>query len=152
MHTHEAGQQQSARLRAEITRLQAQCEAQRAALEALFASQKRYAGRKHRQAAAKYAFIREHAGQWRIDDMCRALGVSRISYSRYLQRQSSPTSGGRMRDEALLEHIRTVHAASQGRYGWPRTHRELREQGVRVGKERVRRLMQEHGIQGRGGV
>lgn len=34
--------------------------------------------------------------------------------------------------------------------GWPRIWRELRKQGIRAGKRRVQRLMQQHGICARG--
>jgi putative transposase len=47
-------------------------------------------------------------------------------------------------------HIRAVYAANRGAYGWPRIWRQLRAQGIRVGKQRVQRLMQTHGIQARG--
>jgi len=53
-------------------------------------------------------------------------------------------------DEALLVHIRAAYAENRGAYGWPRIWRQLRAQGVRVGKQRVQRLMQQHGIQARG--
>jgi putative transposase len=53
-------------------------------------------------------------------------------------------------DEALLVHIGAVYAENRGAYGWPRIWRQLRRQGIRVGKLRVQRLMQQHGIQARG--
>jgi len=53
-------------------------------------------------------------------------------------------------DEALLVHIRAVHAETRGAYGWPRLWRELGQRGVRVGKQRVQRLLQKHGIRARG--
>jgi transposase InsO family protein len=34
----------------------------------------------------------------------------------------------------------------KGEYGWPRVWKELLANGVRVGKERVRQLMAQHGI------
>ena len=43
----------------------------------------------------------------------------------------------------LAQRIRTVHLASWGTYGAPRVHRELRDQGVHVGKKRVARLMKD---------
>jgi transposase InsO family protein len=52
--------------------------------------------------------------------------------------------------EGLLVHIRAVYAANRGAYGWPRIWRQLRAQGIRVGKQRVQRLMQQHGIRARG--
>ena len=53
---------------------------------------------------------------------------------------------GRLSDEALLTHMRAIHAEVRQEYGWPRMHKELLARGVRVGKERVRRLMQQHGL------
>jgi transposase InsO family protein len=49
-----------------------------------------------------------------------------------------------------LVHISAVYAENRGAYGWPRIWRQLRAQGIRVGKQRVQRLMQKHGIQARG--
>ncbi|BBI43529.1 hypothetical protein KPSA1B_102257 [Pseudomonas syringae pv. actinidiae] len=50
----------------------------------------------------------------------------------------------------MLVHIRAIHARSRGSYGWPRIWRGLLADGVRVGKERVQKLMQLHGICGKG--
>ena len=36
----------------------------------------------------------------------------------------------------------------RGAYGWPRVWRQLRAEGVRVGKQRVQRLMQQPGPSG----
>jgi putative transposase len=53
-------------------------------------------------------------------------------------------------DEALLVYISAAYAENRGAYGWPRIWRQLRAQGIRVGKQRVQRLMQQHGIRARG--
>jgi transposase InsO family protein len=53
-------------------------------------------------------------------------------------------------DEALLTHIRAIHAETKGGYGWPRVWKELLARGVRVSKDRVQCLMQTHGIKARG--
>ena len=42
-----------------------------------------------------------------------------------------------------------AHRRNRGIYGSPRIHRELRAQGVRVGKKRVERLMRDNGLKGR---
>ena len=55
-----------------------------------------------------------------------------------------------MSDAALLAHISAVYAEHRGAYGWPRIWRELVKRGIRVGKQRVQRLMQKHGIRARG--
>jgi len=41
-------------------------------------------------------------------------------------------------------------AKARGAYGWPRVWRQLKASGVRVGKLRVQRTMQQEGIRGRG--
>jgi putative transposase len=72
--------------------------------------------------------------------MCRVLGVTRSGYYAWSQK---PRSRHKQRDEELAEHIRAIYQESFGRYGSPRIHNELQVQGVRCGKKRVARLMQE---------
>lgn len=54
-----------------------------------------------------------------------------------------------MSNDALLAHIKVIHAQVKCEYGWPRMWKELLARGVRVGKERVRKLMAQHGIRAR---
>ena len=49
----------------------------------------------------------------------------------------------------MLAHERAIHAEVKGEYGWPRMHKELLARGIRVGKDRVRKLMKQHGIKAR---
>jgi putative transposase len=59
------------------------------------------------------------------------------------------TDPRRVLDDAVLsERIRTIHAASDGNYGSPNIHAELRDGGTRVGRKRVARLMRVAGIRG----
>lgn len=46
----------------------------------------------------------------------------------------------------MLADIRQLHSQSQGRYGSPRIANELREQGVKVSRNRVARLMRQAAI------
>ena len=87
--------------------------------------------------------------------MCDLLGVSTSGYFAHLRRRGAdkPSKLGtsqRISNEALLAHIRAIHAQVRGEYGWPKMWKELVARGIRVGKERVRRTMQEHGIKARG--
>ena len=43
-----------------------------------------------------------------------------------------------------------IHAETRGGYGWPRTWKELLARGIGVGKARVQKLMQLHGIRAKG--
>ena len=93
-------------------------------------------------------------GSWPVSLSCEVLGVSVSGYfeheRRRRQRRSSQAGSGRLSDEALLAHIRAIHAEVRQEYGWPRMTKELCARGHRVGKERVRRLMKQHGIKARG--
>jgi putative transposase len=48
----------------------------------------------------------------------------------------------------LLGEIRAIHTDSDGTYGSPRVHAELRRRGWHVNRKRVERLMRTHGIAG----
>ena len=98
----------------------------------------------------KYAFIRDHRRVWPIRVQCRVLRVSVAGYHEHLARRRDLDQRRRLSDEVLLLHIRAVYAENRGAYGWPRIWRQLRFQGLRVGKLRVQRLMQQHGIRARG--
>ena len=79
---------------------------------------------------------------------CDVLEVSASGYFVWQRRRDAgrPGPAGRHSDEALLAHMRAIHAEVRQEYGWPRMHKELLARGIRVGKERVRHLMQQHGI------
>ena len=98
----------------------------------------------------KYAIIQRHRRVWPIRVQCRVLGVSVSGYHQHKKRLQGIAQRRHLSDEALLVHIRAAYAENRGAYGWPRIWRQLRAQGIRVGKQRVQRLMQEHGIQARG--
>ena len=98
----------------------------------------------------KYAFIERHRYLWPICVQCRVLLVSVSGYHQHLARRRQIAQRRHLNDEALLVHNSAVYAENRGAYGWPRIWRQLRRQGIRVGKRRVQRLMQQHGIQARG--
>jgi len=86
-------------------------------------------------------------------DLCEVLNVSVSGYFEHQRRraQARPSVPGRRHsNEALLAHIRAIHAEVKGEYGWPRVWKELLARGIQVGKDRVQRLMQAHGIKARG--
>ena len=49
----------------------------------------------------------------------------------------------------LLAHIRSAFALSNATYGSPRMTRELRDDGITVGRHRVARLMGENALKAR---
>lgn len=88
---------------------------------------------------------------WPVSLMCEVLEISTSGYFNWKRGQGEPDHcpSRFQSDEALLAHMRAIHAEIKGEYGWPRMHKELLARGIRVGKERVRVLMQRHGIKAR---
>jgi transposase InsO family protein len=76
-------------------------------------------------------------------------GMFEVSRAAYYQRKKQSPSARELADAELVQKIRQVHAESDGTYGSPRVHEELRHRGVECGRRRVRRLMREHGLDGR---
>jgi putative transposase len=62
--------------------------------------------------------------------------------------RSRPRSHRTAEDSSLLDRIRAVHTRSRGTYGAPRIHAELAEEGRRVGRKRIARLMRAVGLRG----
>ena len=101
----------------------------------------------------RYAWISGHKRQWPVTLQCEVLKVSASGYFEHIARKGSdePSKPRRgLGDEAVLAHIKAAHAGSKGEYGWPRIWKELLGKGVRVGKDRIQRLMKLHGIKARG--
>ena len=77
--------------------------------------------------------------------MCRVLEVSKGGYYAWLKQ--TPSTRAR-RDGELTAVIEAIHAESDGTYGRPRIHAELRERGVKVSSKRIGRLMKQRGLEG----
>ncbi len=72
--------------------------------------------------------------------MCRVLGVSESGfYACQHQRE----------DAQIIQEIRQAFTLHQGRYGSPRLHRELRDQGRCISRKQVARLMREADLSAR---
>jgi putative transposase len=91
------------------------------------------------------AFIDEKRDAFGVGPICRTLGVSA---SAYYQRRTGRRSARQVEDERLLERIERLHQANYFAYGYRRMWKALGRAGFQVGRDRVKRLMREHGIQG----
>ena len=98
----------------------------------------------------KYAFIQQHRRMWPVSVQCRVLHVSAAGYHAHLARRTSGAQQRYVSDEALLVHIKAVHAETRSAYGWPRIWHSLVTRGIVVGKQRVQKLMQLNGIRAKG--
>ena len=91
----------------------------------------------------KYAFIDEHRSGFRVKKMCHILSVSRSRYYAWRRRSKGPRQ---LENERLLERIKEAYKIGRRTYGSPRITKELRENGILCGKNRIARLMRLHGI------
>ncbi|WP_454913224.1 IS3 family transposase [Stutzerimonas chloritidismutans] len=91
----------------------------------------------------KYAFIRDHAAQYPIRRLCRAVGASPSGYYAWRNRAESRRSKA---NRILLGQIEAVHRDSRQTYGPIRIHRELTSQGNSAGLNRIARLKREAGL------
>jgi len=91
------------------------------------------------------AFIDEHRGGFGVEPICRVLDVSASAYyHRATGRRSERVIG----DELLVEQIRAVHEANYYAYGYRKMWLALKRVGESVGRDHVKRLMRQNGIQG----
>lgn len=91
----------------------------------------------------RYAWIKKHSDQFAVTRMCRVLEVSRTGYCQWQARAPSERSQA---NRALDAQVAALHGANKRRYGRNRILRGLRNQGVRVGHERVRKSLNRQGL------
>lgn len=94
----------------------------------------------------RFEFIRAEKAAFSVERLCEALQVSRSGYYAWAERSPSPRARS---DEQLGAEIRAIHREHKDRYGSPRIHSELTEQGHRISRKRVARLMRENGLKAR---
>lgn len=94
----------------------------------------------------RYRFIETEKATYPVAFLCKVLGVSRSGF--YAWRQRPPSHRSQV-DCALTACIVAIHRESHRTYGVPRVHAELQEQGNRVGRNRVWRLMRAAKLAGR---
>src|SRR5919202_3690109 len=91
----------------------------------------------------RYRLVAAERAAFPVRTLCRVAGVAASGFDAWLRR-----GPGRRRedDRRVGERIATIVAASRRTSGSPRVHAELRAEGVRIGRERVARLMREGGL------
>lgn len=77
--------------------------------------------------------------------LCRVLRISKSGYYAWLRREPCER---KRRDGELVGFIHAIHKTSRATYGSPRILRELHDEGVRVGRKRIARLMRGEGLIG----
>jgi putative transposase len=82
--------------------------------------------------------VAAHRREFRLTTMCRVLRMHRSGFYAWMK---TPQSRRAIEDERIMMKIRVFYQASDGVYGNPRVHRDLREDGEHCGEHRVARLM-----------
>jgi len=75
--------------------------------------------------------------------MCKVLKVSRSSYYFWLEERPSKRAQD---NKVIIDRIKASFSDSKGRYGSPRITKDLMEQGLKVSRPRVARLMRKASI------
>lgn len=90
-----------------------------------------------------FDFIEAEKASFPISRMCRVFGVSQSGFFSWRDR---PACHRQRQDMVYLAHVRTAFALSNGSYGSPRMHRDLIDDGHKIGRHRTARLMRENGL------
>ena len=91
----------------------------------------------------KYAYIDQQRHVFPVSAMCRVLSVSRSGYYDWRTR---PESKRVKEDRRLLQHLRRIHQRSRLNYGIVKAWKQLNQEGIVCGRDRVARLRRAHGI------
>jgi putative transposase len=91
----------------------------------------------------KYRFISENQESLPIHKICQTLKVSSSGYYNWILRIPSPRE---TENNRLLERIQAIHQETRKTYGSPRITDSLRDEGFRVSRPRIARIMRKNGI------
>ena len=91
----------------------------------------------------RFRFVAAERAPFPVRTLCRVVGASASGFYAWLRRGPGRRAG---EDAGLAGRIGAIFEASRRTYGSPRVHAELREDGVRIGRGRVARLMREAGL------
>jgi putative transposase len=91
----------------------------------------------------------QKAAGFPVTAACDAAGVSTSGYYDWRVREAAEPTERQVAEAELVELMRDIFEGSDGNYGVPRMHDELRRAGLKVNEKRVRRLMRLHGMAGR---
>lgn len=91
----------------------------------------------------RYAFIRQERGNFPFRPLCRAMRVSVSGFYDWLKR---PPSDRAVEQLQVVTALRAAHKRGRGFYGPKKLQDELRDEGLDMGINRIRRLRRKYGI------
>jgi putative transposase len=92
----------------------------------------------------KYAFIAAHQQCWPVLVLCEVLEVGRSGFYDYQKRQTAPLLSRAEID--MLERIKAISEKTDHSYGSRGLVKHLQDEGYKVGRFKVRRLMKQAGV------
>jgi hypothetical protein len=92
-------------------------------------------------------FIDEHRDRFAVALLLRVLNIAESTYYQWVRAAEQPSDRDLV-DLGLISNIHEIWQASGHTYGADRVHRQLRRDGIRVGRKRVERLMAGQGWHG----
>ena len=91
------------------------------------------------------SFINQYRERFGVEPICETLQVAPSTYYAALSRRPSAR---RLRDEELKVEISRVHKDNLDVYGVEKVWKQLRREGIEIGRDRVARLMAELELEG----
>ena len=91
-------------------------------------------------------YVEERWDAFGVEPICRAIGVP---VSTHYARRSRKPSARELGDRELLVEIEAARSGRRRVYGARKTWKELRRRDVDAGRDRVARVMREHGLEGK---
>jgi putative transposase len=91
----------------------------------------------------KYAWIETHRAEHPVSRLCRLMSVSRSGFLQWCDRHASDREQSNQRLDAT---VAVLHAEGKRGYGRVRITRRLRQSGLRIGHERVRKSLNRQGL------
>jgi putative transposase len=91
------------------------------------------------------SFISAHRERWGIEPICNTLQIAPSTFYAALSRRPSARQ---VNDERLKIEIARVHRDNLGVYGIEKVWRQLKRDGIQVGRDRVARLMDDLELSG----
>ncbi|MFU7590451.1 IS3 family transposase [Priestia sp. RMT2NF4] len=88
-------------------------------------------------------FIEKYKEQYSVQEMCEVLTIPRSSYYHSLKKT---VSNREQENWKLTKEIERIHVKSKARYGAPKIHKMLVNNGCDLSLKRVQRLMKQAGI------
>ena len=93
----------------------------------------------------KYAWIKNHGGEFPASNSCKALKVSRSGYYAWNIRSPSAQS---IKREMVLEKAKTFHKRSYKIYGYHKIHKDILKEApeAKCALETLRKIMKKEGL------